>query len=478
MSQVRSLYFLILTAFFFTYGDCLSRSLQASEPLRANGHAQLFLDNRVVEEMFALKRTVHRPQMYKNNPVMSYEHPWEYSCVTLWGTVLFDEAENIFKCWYQTWGDIVPERKSIYICYATSIDGKKWDKPELGIHEFEGSKKNNIVYVPSDLWLDSPTVVKDLDEPDENKRYKMTVYESGPGHPPHTGIWHATSPDGIHFTRMKGPVIHAGDRNSFYRDPIRKKWVVVTRKAGVAERTIALSEADEFGIYQAQRLVFKKDDRDPLESDLYSMPTFHYEGMLIGCVEVYNHQTQREVTQLAWSYDGKSWQRDASRQPFMSWGEKPAWDWARRHPHNGPLIRRDGKLWLYFGGRSTLKMSTHPKRLIGAIGLSFLRIDGFCSLDANRLPAYLVSKPIVCDGESLTVNADIKPNGWMKVSVVNEQEEEIDGFGRVDSIRLVGDDVEHVAQWSGEKSLASLKGRTICLRFDYQDGDLYSFRIK
>ena len=32
------------------------------------------------------------------------------------------------------------------ICYATSVDGLTWNKPELNLVEFKGSKANNIVF--------------------------------------------------------------------------------------------------------------------------------------------------------------------------------------------------------------------------------------------------------------------------------------------------------------------------------------------
>ena len=154
------------------------------------------------------------------------------------------------------------------------------------------------------------------------------------------------------------------------------------------------------------RLIFQKDDRDPPQSDLYSMPVFEYEGILIGCVEVYEHPTGREITQLAWSYDGENWARDPERQPFMLWSEPPAWDWARRNPHNGPIFVRDDKLLVYFGGRSTLKNTTDPRGIVGAIGLSCLRIDGFCSRNAGAQEATLTTKPLFLGVGELHINAE------------------------------------------------------------------------
>jgi hypothetical protein len=404
----------------------------------------------------------------------------------LWGTVLFDEEEGLFKMWYQTWGRLAFSRHATLVCYATSKDGLHWEKPELGLHEFEGSTRNNILLTPQADWLDSPTVIKDLDDPDPARRYKMSLYECG-GNPklremsrssPLTGIWHVVSPDGIHWTRLPGPVVKAGDRTSFLRDPIRHKWVVITRMPDYGERTIGFAEGDEFGVYGPMRLIFQRDERDPQQSDLYSMPTFAYEGMLIGCVEVYEHPSGREITQLAWSYDGEHWTRDPERQPFLLWSEPPAWDWARRHPHNGPILVRDDKLWLYFGGRSTLKNSTDPRTIVGAIGLSFLRIDGFCSCDAGEQEGILTTRPLLLNDGELHVNADVKPGGALEIELLNAAGAPIAGFSRAECVTLSGDRIDHPVRWRSRLSLRQVARHAVCLRFHLRETDLYSFRIR
>lgn len=450
----------------------------AEATLTLDSNAQLLLDDRIIDESVCLQRTIHRPEMYADNPVLTYENPWEYSFVSLWGTVLFDEQDKKFKAWYQTWGALPDDKSDMSICYSESLDGITWTKPDLGLHEFEGSKKNNIILVPQVEWMDSPTVVKDLDEPDPNRRYKMSFHESSSDHGPHQGIWHAVSPDGIHFERLEGPVVKAGDKNSFFWNPMQEKWTVISRFPGRGDRTIAISEGDTFGEYGPIRLIFERDHLDPQRSDLYSMPVISYEGMLIGFPEVYNHGTRRAFTQLAWSHDGVNWSRDPERQPFMLWGKKPDWDWGRRHPQNGPVIRRGDKLWLYFGGRSVLKLSNDPKRHVGAIGLAFLRVDGFCSMDADLNQGTLTTRPFKFTGTNFEVNADLRESGEMRVAVLDEDGNVIPGFDSSNCGVLIGDDVQHTVMWAGAKELSELLGQTVRLRFQYHDGELYSFRIR
>lgn len=172
---------------------CLKRSwttlIVVAEPaaqkaVDTGGQAQLLLDDHVIERTENLKRTVHQPQAHPQNPLLDADKPWEFTCVTLWGTVLYDEQDGIFKMWYQTWGNIPAPTKSSYVCYATSKDGLKWEKPDLGLIEFNGEPHNNIVMQPQTPWLDSPTVIKDLKDPDVSRRYKMSYCESAPDVPP------------------------------------------------------------------------------------------------------------------------------------------------------------------------------------------------------------------------------------------------------------------------------------------------------
>ena len=54
------------------------------------------------------------------------------------------------------------------VCYAMSKDGLHWEKPELGLIDFNGSKKNNIVIE----YTHGVAVMKDLHETDPQNRYK------------------------------------------------------------------------------------------------------------------------------------------------------------------------------------------------------------------------------------------------------------------------------------------------------------------
>lgn len=79
-------------------------------------------------------------------------------------SVMFDAEEGLFKMWYNTshytmWRSEQENRYTYWNCYATSKDGIVWEKPELDIVEYEGSKKNNIV-MTGEWWATCGTILK------------------------------------------------------------------------------------------------------------------------------------------------------------------------------------------------------------------------------------------------------------------------------------------------------------------------------
>ncbi|MFN0168707.1 MAG: hypothetical protein ACKV22_19965 [Bryobacteraceae bacterium] len=76
------------------------------------------------------------------------------------------------------------------VCYATSKDGLKWEKPALGLVEFNGSKQNNLVAFDRDDAA-TVTMLYEPGDPDPGRRFKM-IYEVSPFH-----IGAAFSADGL-----------------------------------------------------------------------------------------------------------------------------------------------------------------------------------------------------------------------------------------------------------------------------------------
>ena len=69
--------------------------------------------------------------------------------------------------WYRLYpvtptGRYTDERRGPRLtCYAESKDGIHWEKPDLGIVEWQGSRRNNILFPPGDIQGTNACVIID-----------------------------------------------------------------------------------------------------------------------------------------------------------------------------------------------------------------------------------------------------------------------------------------------------------------------------
>ena len=98
--------------------------------------------------------SVNRPE--RREVVMVFDRPWEGNATDFF-TIL--EGGGLYRMYYETWSFFDPTyTEGINVCYAESRDGIHWEKPDLGLCDFRGSRHNNIIM--SDI-PDNITVMKD-----------------------------------------------------------------------------------------------------------------------------------------------------------------------------------------------------------------------------------------------------------------------------------------------------------------------------
>ena len=136
-----------------------------------------------------------------------------------YGTVLQDDGR--FRMWYYAChtgeeahpDPLVGNLVEGPVCYAESDDGIRWAKPRVGQVALKGSRDNNGIALP-DKMTEGAFIIKEPDDPDPARRYKM-VYETSDG----ATIRTATSPDGLQWTA--GPPFPISKKflepSSFYR---------------------------------------------------------------------------------------------------------------------------------------------------------------------------------------------------------------------------------------------------------------------
>ena len=114
-----------------------------SEPIHVGGDKQLFIDHRFIERSEQVTLRVNPP---RKDTVDRFprDKPWE-AFTTGWYSIDWDPEARRYKKWYAACDGDQWAGGSWRLCYAESEDGLAWEKPDLGLVEYGGSRDNNIL---------------------------------------------------------------------------------------------------------------------------------------------------------------------------------------------------------------------------------------------------------------------------------------------------------------------------------------------
>jgi len=449
--------------------------------------AQMFLDDTLIADQARLQRRPHQARKHPE-PILRPDRPWEGRVPVMYGTVL--RREGRFQMWYCTSGPA----KTVQVCYAESDDGLTWRKPDLGLIEYEGSRKNNICLAPEfSRYIDDISVIDDPQ--DAQWPLKALFWEPCGEQEPRYGIRAARSRDGIKWEILPGYVLPRwGDRFNAMPHRENGKFVVLGREPDHRlkydqDRTVSRTESEDLVHWSEPILIHKPDLRDEPQMRIYSATAFRYEGQLLGFLERMHMRPDVLDNELTWSHDGLKWQRSAERLAFIPRGEYGTWDGAWLNLNSGPPVEHEDRLWFYYSGRSGCHATPYPN--VGAFGMATLRRDGFFSIDAEEEPGFLQTHPFIWQGDELLVNVDTRrseaahpnyPAGWLAVEVRDERNAPIAGYTEQDCIKVTHNSERRgrrcylPVRWTGERRLGSLAGHVVQLRFILRDASLYAFK--
>ncbi len=448
-------------------------------PLDIGARSQLFVDDHLVERSWNVARVPHAVRKYPGNPILRPETPADGWSVNLYGTVLRSTEDGAFRMWHQGYG-----KGGYHALYATSEDGIHWNRPNLGLVEFDGDRENNLI--STDMALIN--VIEDDRDPDPARRYKC-LYFARLDRESASRVCVAFSPDGVRWTPYAGNPVLEGTSDTHTLlgwDERVNQYVAYTRpgirEAGKGIRVIGRSVSDDFVHWSEPEIVLVPDDDDPPALEFYGMSVFKHEGLYLGLPWAY-HAYEEEPSvrmdaevdaQLAVSRDGIRWERAGNRQPFIPRGVDGSFDSRGIYTARSPVEVGD-ELWFYYGGAASYHGKGNRKSDY-AIGLGKLRRDGFVSIEAVDGEGWLTTKPFSCEGSRLTVNAQAT-GGYVAVAVLDADGRHLPGYHRIDSALMDGDGLTQPVTWRERASLEELRGQAIRLKFYVRDARLYSFRI-
>lgn len=471
---------------------------------------ELFVDDVLIERLTGqANRRLHQPRPCEI--ALKHDEPWEGSGS---GYHSVFQDDDVYRMYYKAWhleatqGRLSSNRHPLFCCYAESKDGIEWQKTNLGLVEFEGSKQNNIVLASgilngADIDAGHPAVFKDQN-PDApaDARYKAIVRSRKP-----RGLYALGSPDGLHWTPLtKDPVITEGafdSQNLAFWDPTIGKYRAYWRIFSNNIRAIRTATSDDFlhwgphaelkyenspaeHLYTNQ---VKPYDRAPhiligfptryvdhgWSDSTKALPELEHRELRASSTERYGTAVTEGL--LMSSRDGVHF--DRWNEAFLRPGIQRPGTWNYGHQYiawhvvetKASLPGAPPELSLYAtesywtGRGSTLRRYT-------------LRLDGFASVSAPMGGGELVTKPVTFSGTELRLNFASSAAGGIRVELQDAGGRALPGYGLDDCQVVFGDELDRPVSWKSGGDLSNLNGRPVRLRFQLKDADLYAYRFQ
>ncbi|MDB4864706.1 hypothetical protein OAI33_15575 [Pirellulaceae bacterium] len=487
-------------------------SVPANDVYAMGQRRELFVDDFMVDVLEGeLSYRLHSPQA--EEMVIRQDKPWEGNASS-YHTVFKDG--DTYRMYYRGHnfdmsGGTLKFTHGECTCYAESTDGIHWEKPELGLFEFEGSKKNNIVWMGPGSHNFSPFVDQRPDCPEE-ERLKAT---GGLAH--NGGMRLFKSADGKRWTPVgdEGVITvgafdsaniafwdkSLGKYRAYYRiftggTTTAKVW----KPGGI--RAIRTAVSDDLIHWEGfQDLTY--GDSPPQQ--MYTNNVISYDRaphILVGFPMRYvergwsptmkalpdleNRKLRSEAslrygtalteTQIMTSRDGVTFKR--WDEAFLRPGVERSDSWYYGHNNVAWNIALTSSR--FENAEDELSFYAESGGWHGAgkiLTRHSLRQDGFVSVHSTLKGGRLTTRPLTFSGSELELNLSTSALGYVKVECLTAEGTLIDSFAFEQADETYGDSLSRKVTWGGLSGLKKLSGKPIRLRFTLSDADLYSFKF-
>jgi hypothetical protein len=413
---------------------------------------------------------------------------------------------------------------NMFICYAESKDGIHWERPNLGICEYKGSKENNIILRSEDLpgrfsiW-DNFFVFKDTNPscpPDEIYKgigFDTKTLDEDVKSSFREALSYYASADGIHFRFVRTLRIAEGTYDTLNTCTYDEKsgkyvlyyrgWHNIPASGGRINgtRDIRRAESTDFINWTGFEQIEFDDDFDyPLYTNNI-MRYYRNPNILLGFPTRYIERKEwtYNYEQLPWreerlnkirtahpregfaltdnvfmcSRDGKRWCR--SNEAFFTPGVEKDRNWVYGDCYLSYMMietpTEDGKakeisLFVPQPNRGETKTPENAEKLYRYT----IRRDGFAYYKAKSCGAVVVTKPLVFEGSKLQINFSTSAFGNIYITMRDK-----DG-NTAKTCELFGNS-DHRSVRFENAEISDFAGKEVTLTFEMKDAKLYAFEF-
>ncbi len=458
----------------------------AVEPIAIESRLEPFVDDYLIQTQ---ANTVHRLQTpAMAEMVITFDKPWEGPYC---GYVTIFEDDGLYRMYYRGKRDATADGVDEVTCYAESTDGINWTKPELGIHEYDGSTANNIVLANVAPYSHNFIAFKDT-RPDAlaESKYK------GMAGTMDTGLHTFASPDGLHWTMNETAAITDGAFDSqnvaFWSESEQeycayfrtwhqggyKGFRSVSRATSKDFITWTETKAMDFGhttrehLYTNQTLPYFRAPHIYLSLAARFMPgrrvATEAEATALGVDPKYAGDCSDNV--LLTSRGGLKYDRT-----FMDGFLKPEvgienWTSRSNYPAWGIVPTGEKELSVYvqkYYGQERTGLRRYT-----------LRPDGFAAVEAPYAGGTMTTKTLTFTGQSLYLNYATSAAGSIRVQILDGDGVAIPGYEAENSFEIIGNQIARAVRWNDSTDVSALAGTPIRLRFEMKDAELFSIQFR
>ena len=483
------------------------------ETLNIGTRREVLWDEALMDKAEKITVKMHKPEY--RGLAFTCDKPWEGS-VCGYFSLFKDEGQ--YRMYYRGCNMPVTEEKKpprhpTYFCAAESADGKTSERVPVGKIPFWAHKENNILV---DSVRDNMFFFRDAnpDCPPE-ERYKALAADFAETQV----LSYFRSADGINYEFVR-ILVDDGAYDSlnvcfwnaaeeryylFYRGlhgegSVNGKWAPTTarQRHNTLIRDVRVRTSKDFVNWSEPRMIEFVPEREDIE--LYTNQVQQYyraPHMMIGFPVRYIDR-YREAKNYPHLPDWK--QRESMIRRSGREGTAMT-DSVIMTSRDGLHFRRteeafitpgpeNGKNWYYGDCYLAYGMTETTSDIPGApneisifspdyyrsdnviLNRFAVRLDGFFSWRADYEPGRVVTKPIVFDGNRLSINFATSALGYVRIRLLDENGNAIEGY---DSGKLFGDSVDRDVDF--DAPLKALAGKAIRMEITMSDADFYSFNF-
>jgi hypothetical protein len=454
---------------------------------------ELFVDRLLIDRMEGTRLTLHHP--VPQNVALRWDKPWEGRFSGY--TVVFKDGDR-FRMYYRG----TPENYNEFACvaYAESRDGIHWEKPDMGLCEFNGSRANNILFTNEGTHAFAPFIDTNPNAA-PGQRYKALGPRGTDAKPGTACLLGYVSDDAIHWKKIQDePILVKGAFDSLnvaFWSETENCYVAYYRvyskttdwKQFLGRRSIARATSPDF-IHWSDPVMM--DFGDVRTDELYTnatLPYFRAPHLYVALPKrfVLGRKSPMTAAQIRACDLKAGYETSISEGVFMTsrGGNRYDRTFMEGFFRPGPDLanwaaRSNMAAWGLLQTGPT-EMSLYYSRHYGQPDVHLLRttlrLDGFVSIEAGYQGGELVTQPFLFTGSQLELNMATSGVGSIRVEVQNAEGKPFKDYGVDDSYELYGDDIAKIAKWHGSSDVSRLAGQPVRLRFVMKDADLYSLKF-